>query len=144
MHSSSFFQFHPLKPPGAPSSGTLRRPKTSSLSGHNRPATMAFKKDGSGGKMVDENMIVLRERIRKVKDEMDSDRLPDNWMGWEKTYVYSGGYHSDIYEAVAFLQRFLMESRPGVAVGLVVVLAVGGSTAAVTVLHMLLNLVPGS
>ncbi|KAJ0581782.1 putative P-type H(+)-exporting transporter [Helianthus annuus] len=40
--------------------------------------------------MVVENMIVLRERIRKMKIDGDEDRLPDNWMELEKTYTYSG------------------------------------------------------
>ncbi|KAK9060040.1 hypothetical protein SSX86_020744 [Deinandra increscens subsp. villosa] len=148
--SSSFF--HPLAPPpGAPFSGKLRHPKSPFLNhnqNQNRVTTMAFKKEGSGGKMVDENMIVLRERIRKVKAEMEcgggDDWLPENWMQWEKTYVYSGGYYSDIFEAVAFLQRFLMDSRPSVALGLVAVFAVGGSTAAMAVLWCLMNSIPGN
>ncbi|KAL8241863.1 hypothetical protein R6Q59_012165 [Mikania micrantha] len=145
MQTSSFF--HPLKPTGAPFSGKLRHPKRAYLGDHNRPATMAFKKDGSDGKMVDENMIVLRERIRKTKAEMecynDHRRLPENWMQWEKIYVYSGCYHSDVYEVVAFLQRFLIGSRPSVALGLVAVFVIGGSTAAVTVMQCLINSVQG-
>lgn len=107
---------------------------------------MAFKKDGYNGKTVDENMIVLRERIRKLKAEMEmesggggGDRLPDNWMEWEKKYTYSGGYHSDIYEGIAMLQRFLMETRPSVALGLVAGLAFSGSTVAMEVLWWLMS-----
>ncbi|KAJ0900379.1 hypothetical protein HanPSC8_Chr08g0313131 [Helianthus annuus] len=135
MQTSSII--HPLTPPGIPFSGRLRQPKSQ--------VTMAFKKDGSSGKMVDDNMIVLRERIRKMKiDDGDNKvRLPDNWMQWEKTYTYSGGYHSDVYEAMAVLQRFLMETRPSVALGLVVIVAFGGCVSAVTVLQWLINSVPG-
>ncbi|GKD41420.1 hypothetical protein Tco_1261627, partial [Tanacetum coccineum] len=100
------------------------------------------------GKMVDENMIVLRERIRKVKEEIEYDNgdngLPNNWTKWEKTYVCSGGYHSDVYEAVAFIQRFLMECRPSVALGMVAELAFCGSTTTVMVLQWLINLLQGN
>ncbi|KAJ0725058.1 hypothetical protein HanPI659440_Chr12g0454591 [Helianthus annuus] len=142
MQTSSFF--HPLKTPGAPFSGTLRQPSVAFLG---RP-TMALKKDGSSGKMVDENMIILRQRIRKVKAEIEynsgGDRLPDNWMQWERTYFYSGCYHSDVYEVVAFLQQFLLESRPSVALGLAGLFVIGGSTAGVAVLHLLINSAQGN
>ncbi|KAI3696256.1 hypothetical protein L1987_79267 [Smallanthus sonchifolius] len=147
MQTSSFF--HPLKTPGSPFSGTLRHPNMALHGDRKQPATMAFKKDGSGGKMVDENMIVLRERIGQLKAEMEydggsGDRLPDNWMQWERTYYYSGCYHSDVYEVVVFLQRFLVENGPSVAVGLVALFVIGGSTAAVTVMHLLIKSVVGN
>ncbi|KAI3817255.1 hypothetical protein L1987_11044 [Smallanthus sonchifolius] len=129
MQSSSFF--HPLTPPGVPFSGRLRHDRSGFANVHKTVVTM-FKKDGSSGKMVDENMIVLRERIRKMKCDGDDDWLTDNWMEWEKTYTYSGRYHSDVYKAVAVLQRFLIESRPSVALGLVALFAVGGGNIAVT------------
>ncbi|KAI3816556.1 hypothetical protein L1987_16258 [Smallanthus sonchifolius] len=146
MQTCSFF--HPLTPPGAPFCGKLQQPNRAFVNDHNRPATMAFKKDGSG-KMVDENMITLRERIRKMKAEMETNdgadqRLPDDWMQWEKTYIYSGCYHSDVYEVVAFLQRFLMDIRPSVALGLVALFIVGGSTMAVMVLQCLINSIHGN
>ncbi|KAJ0725053.1 hypothetical protein HanPI659440_Chr12g0454541 [Helianthus annuus] len=150
MQTSSLF--HPLTSTGAPFSGKLRHRGHMLCNDHNRLATilLAYKKDGSDseGKMVDENMIVLRERIRKMKEEMEhnsgGDRLPANWMQWEKTYFYSGDYHSHIYEMIALLQRFLMDCRPSVVLGLVVLFAVGGSTAAVLVLQCLINFIQGS
>ncbi|KAK1419853.1 hypothetical protein QVD17_29237 [Tagetes erecta] len=138
--SSSFF--HPLKPARVPFSGTHRH-RLSFPNHRYQLATMAFKKDGFSGKMVDEDMITLRERIRKMKFESDDHRLTDDWMHWEKMYYCSGGYHSDVYEVVAFLQNFLVESRPSVAVGLVAGLVIGGSTTAVMVLHLLMKLVMG-
>ncbi|KAL7588908.1 hypothetical protein Lser_V15G37199 [Lactuca serriola] len=145
MQTSSFF--NPLPLPGAYFSGELRQSKGTVINHHNRLIiTMAFKKDGYNGKTVDENMIVLRERIRKLKAEMEmesggggGDPLPDNWMEWEKKYTYSGGYHSDIYEGIAMLQRFLMETRPSVALGLVAGLAFSGSTVAMEVLWWLMS-----
>ncbi|KAJ9554136.1 hypothetical protein OSB04_018181 [Centaurea solstitialis] len=130
MHTSSIF--HPLPPTGAPFSGGFRHSERAFANHRNRLTTTAFKKDGN---MVDQNMIVLRQRIRKLKADqsMGTDSMPDNWMEWEKTYVYSGGYHSDIYEAVALLQRFLMESRPSVVLALVAVCGLGTSTVAMAV-----------
>ncbi|MFS7993121.1 hypothetical protein Hanom_Chr12g01090341 [Helianthus anomalus] len=148
MQTSSLF--HPLTSTGASFSGNLRHRGHMLRNDHNRLATrlLAYKEDGSEGKMVDENMIVLRERIRKMKEEMEhnsgGDRLPANWMQWEKTYFYSGDYHSHIYEVIALLQRFLMDCRPSVVLGLVVLFAVGGSTATVLVLQCLINFIQGS
>ncbi|KAK9063697.1 hypothetical protein SSX86_017569 [Deinandra increscens subsp. villosa] len=144
MQTSSFL--HSFKTHGAPLSGKLRQPKSYNFVTNHKTLVvkMVFKKDGSSGKMVDENMIVLRERIRQMKQVGggDGDRLPDNWMKWEKAYTCSGCYYSDVYEAVAFLQRFLIESRPSVAVGLVVLFVFGGSMAGLTVVQWLMNLVP--
>ncbi|GKC89953.1 hypothetical protein Tco_1150602 [Tanacetum coccineum] len=138
--------FHPLAPV-APFSGTLYQPKLALFNNHNRMRMMAFKKDGRSGKMVDENMIVLRERIRKMEEiEYDGgdNGLPNNWMEWEKTYVFSGSYHANVYDVIAFLQRLLMETRPSVALGMVAVLAFGGSATTIMVLQWLLNMVQGS
>ncbi|KAI3779057.1 hypothetical protein L2E82_08512 [Cichorium intybus] len=145
MQTSSFF--HRLTPTGACFSGGFPQSKSVLVNHRSLLTTMAFKNDRPSGKTVDENMIVLRERIRKLKAEMEyggGEQLPDNWMEWEKTYTYSGGYHSDIFEGIALLQRFLMETRPSVALGLVAGLAFSGSTVAMEVLWWLVNSVHGN
>ncbi|KAE8022027.1 hypothetical protein FH972_007867 [Carpinus fangiana] len=69
------------------------------------------------GRLVDENMIVLRWRIREMKIvEMNHD-LPSNWMGWEKQYFFR--YNEDVCEALGLLQNFLMSTRPSLAFGLI-------------------------
>ncbi|MFS7951155.1 hypothetical protein Hanom_Chr07g00591641 [Helianthus anomalus] len=83
------------------------------------------------------------KNIRKMKIDGDEDRLPNNWMELEKTYTYSGGYHSDVYEAITVLQRFLMETRPSMALGLVVIVAFGSCVAGAMVLQWLINLALG-
>ncbi|GFY84773.1 hypothetical protein Acr_03g0015470 [Actinidia rufa] len=77
---------------------------------------------GDGEKMVDENMIVLRMRIRKA--EMSEGRhVPlSDWMEWEKKY-YALYYNEDVCEGVGLLQSFLMDTRPCLALGMVVILA---------------------
>ncbi|KAF5811052.1 putative P-type H(+)-exporting transporter [Helianthus annuus] len=51
------------------------------------------------------------------------------WSWRRLNYTYSGEYHSDVYEAIAVLEQFFMETRPSVALGLVVIVAFGGCVA---------------
>ncbi|KAG2696892.1 hypothetical protein I3760_07G081400 [Carya illinoinensis] len=69
------------------------------------------------GKLVDENMIVLRLRIREMKISETNYEPPLNWMEWEKQYFFR--YNEDISEALGLLQNFLMNTRPGLAFGMV-------------------------
>ncbi|TXG46294.1 hypothetical protein EZV62_004926 [Acer yangbiense] len=72
-----------------------------------------------GGRLVDENMIVLRMRIREMKLLEMRNEPPSNWMEWEKKYYANNGYDEDVLEAVGFLQNNLMNMRPGLALGLI-------------------------
>ncbi|KAM0032410.1 hypothetical protein Hdeb2414_s0016g00474711 [Helianthus debilis subsp. tardiflorus] len=68
-----------------------------------------------GGNIVDENMIVLRMRIREVEmNSMPPTRL-ENWMEWEKKYYEQ--YIRDVCEAMMMLQMCLMNNRPSVVMG---------------------------
>ncbi|XP_040999504.1 uncharacterized protein LOC121245532 [Juglans microcarpa x Juglans regia] len=71
------------------------------------------------GRLVDENMIVLRLRIREMKISETNYDPPLNWMEWEKQY--SLRYNEDISEALGLLQNYLMNTRPGLAFGMVAV-----------------------
>ncbi|KAL6324776.1 hypothetical protein AAG906_018303 [Vitis piasezkii] len=75
-----------------------------------------------GGKLVDENMIVLRMRIREMK------------MLRRKRYYER--YNGDVCEAVGLLQSYLMNIRPSLALGFLalITLSVPISTA-VVILH---------
>ncbi|XP_042479392.1 uncharacterized protein LOC122060234 [Macadamia integrifolia] len=84
---------------------------------------------GSGrGRLVDENMIVLRKRIQEMKMVESNQEAPEEWMEWEKRYYTD--YDSDVCEAVGLLQTQLMKTRPSVALGMValVTLSVPTST----------------
>ncbi|XP_043699115.1 uncharacterized protein LOC122649919 [Telopea speciosissima] len=90
----------------------------------NTMTVSAAKRDddyGSGsrtGKLVDENMVVLRMRIQEMKMVERNEEAPEHWMEWEKRY-YTNYYYSDVCEAVGLLQTQLMKTRPTVALGMV-------------------------
>ncbi|KAI9088622.1 hypothetical protein K1719_029736 [Acacia pycnantha] len=74
-------------------------------------------KDSYDGKLVDENMIVLRLRIREI--QMEKTKMMNgggNWrmMEWERRY-WQQNYASDVCQAVGMLQNLLMETRPCLA-----------------------------
>ncbi|KVH92396.1 hypothetical protein Ccrd_005589 [Cynara cardunculus var. scolymus] len=72
--------------------------------------------------VVDENMIVLRMRIKEVEiEEMGGLPLaaPENWMKWEKQYER---YNEDVCEAIGKLQTWLMNTRPSLVLGVLILL----------------------
>ena len=72
------------------------------------------------GRLVDENMIVLRMRIRDMKTlEMDheANQPPSEWTEWEKQYFTY--YKEDVYEGIGLLQNYLMNIRPCLALAFV-------------------------
>ncbi|XP_041002379.1 uncharacterized protein LOC121248089 [Juglans microcarpa x Juglans regia] len=74
----------------------------------------------SGGRLVDENMIVLRMRIREMKiSETSQAEPPSNWMEWEKQYYTH--YDEDVCEVIGQLQSYLMSIRPSWALGMAAV-----------------------
>ncbi|XP_031260910.1 uncharacterized protein LOC116119103 [Pistacia vera] len=71
-------------------------------------------------RIVDENMIVLRKRIHEMKMVERNYEAPDDWMQWEKRYYTS--YDSIICDALGVLQGKLMNTRPSLALGIVVLM----------------------
>jgi hypothetical protein len=69
-----------------------------------------------GGRIVDENMILLRMRIRELKMSEMSQEPPASWMEWEKKYYTQ--YDEDVCEAVGLLQSYLLSIRPSLALGM--------------------------
>jgi hypothetical protein len=69
-----------------------------------------------GGRLVDENMISLRMRLRELKMLETSQEPPASWMEWEKKYYTH--YDEDVCEAVGLLQSYLMSVRPSLALGM--------------------------
>lgn len=90
-----------------------------------------------GGRLVDENMVTLRRRIRErsiAENCRDGvNEAPTDWMEWERRYYKR--YGSDVSELVGMVQVLLMNARPGV--GLAAVAVVGLSMPAAMALLLL-------
>ncbi|XP_010916318.1 uncharacterized protein [Elaeis guineensis] len=96
----------------------------------------AYDRD-SDGRLVDENMVVLRKRIHEMKVAEGSYEAPSEWMEWEKR-CYHASYGSDVSELVGMLQAFLLSTRPGLAFGLVAIITVAvPASVIVMVFHLL-------
>ncbi|XP_075092060.1 uncharacterized protein LOC142172175 [Nicotiana tabacum] len=80
-----------------------------------------FEHNQGESKPVDENMIVLRIRIKEMK-LLEAGKIgpPSNWMRWEKKYF--AHYKEDVYEAIGLIQMYLIETRPALALGMLALL----------------------
>ncbi|KAK2971073.1 hypothetical protein RJ640_022628 [Escallonia rubra] len=145
MQTSSL---HSLMLPPRPFSGDVSRRRAGfyQRKNHSSNSVLALKRDArdgdhNGSRAVDENMIVLRQRIREVRMVEAKDEAPADWMEWEKGYYSS--YNSDVCEAVGLLQHFLMETRPSLALGMVA-LAITSAMISTTVVGLsLVSIVEG-
>ncbi|CAH8353829.1 unnamed protein product [Eruca vesicaria subsp. sativa] len=117
--SLSPLRFHPLMTSQRIATVTKRRKQT----------TVCCDYYYKGGRVVDENMVVLRKRIHEMKMVERNYEPPSHWMQWEKR-LYCG-YDAIICDALCILQTFLMNSRPSVAFGtlLLILVSVPVSTA---------------
>lgn len=118
-----------------PSSGILMR---QSVRPHRSFITVS-KKDSFGqhydGKLVDENMILLRMRIREIEMVEMKTEAQSDWSEMEKKYFVN--YDSDICDAVGSLQRMLMNTRPALALGILALLMISMSMSiSVIAFHM--------
>lgn len=86
---------------------------------------------------VDEDMIVLRKRIQEMRIIDESIAEQSGWMEWEKEY-YMTVYPSDVCELVGFLQRFLMNTRPSLAIGTFLLVLICVPTSLGLLLHHLM------
>ncbi|OIV91096.1 hypothetical protein TanjilG_30318 [Lupinus angustifolius] len=138
-----------------PSCNLLRPKNTSFVSNKKLSATptitnrsyciYASKRDSYGqhydGKLVDENMILLRMRIREIEMVEMRMKAPSDWTEWEKKY--SVDYVSDVCEAVGMLQRLLMNTRPSLALGMMALLMLSMSLSMSQLLFHVVELTKG-
>ncbi|XP_022775671.1 uncharacterized protein LOC111317503 [Durio zibethinus] len=94
------------------------------------------------GKLVDESMVVLRKRIHEMSMLEKSYEPPKHWMEWEKQYK-KANYDLDVCEAVGYLQSKLMETRPGVALGMGALLLFSLPTSMAVVLFHVMAMIKG-
>ncbi|ESQ35304.1 hypothetical protein EUTSA_v10009026mg [Eutrema salsugineum] len=112
--SSSPLRSHPLLSSQRIATGTKRRKQTT-VCGY---GNYYYR----GGRVVDENMVVLRKRIHEMKMVERNYEPPSHWMHWEKRFYCN--YDATICDALSLLQTFLMNSRPSVAFGTLLLLLV--------------------
>ncbi|XP_019235407.1 PREDICTED: uncharacterized protein LOC109215751 [Nicotiana attenuata] len=109
--------------------------------------TLAMKRDQANdqnyynGGNVDENMIILRKRIQEMKMIEKNYEPPTEWMDWEKNIYVN--YNSSICEAMGLLQYLLMNTRPSLALGMVVLIALSVPTSTFFVLFHLVEFTKG-
>ncbi|KAG6394340.1 hypothetical protein SASPL_144924 [Salvia splendens] len=97
----------------------------------NKRFAIKAQQGGEEGKSVDENMIVLRMRIKKMKviesvggGEGEGEEgvvAAPEWKEWEKR-VFTH-YHEGVLDTVGLLQSYLMNTRPSVALGMLALIA---------------------
>ncbi|XP_023551441.1 uncharacterized protein LOC111809250 [Cucurbita pepo subsp. pepo] len=92
----------------------------------------------ASGKLVDESMIVLRKRIHEMKMVERSHEPPSNWLDWEKR-CYSD-YDSHICEALGYLQSHLMNTRPSVALGILLLITLSVPLSSAVILHRFIDI----
>ncbi|KAJ9708352.1 hypothetical protein PVL29_000410 [Vitis rotundifolia] len=85
-----------------------------------------------GGRLVDENLIVLRKRIHEMKMVERNYEPPEDWMEWEKHFYTS--YDAFICDAMGLLQSQLMNTRPSLVLGMLAVITLSVPTSAALIL----------
>ncbi|KAM0944306.1 hypothetical protein DsansV1_C11g0107441 [Dioscorea sansibarensis] len=123
MQASHSYTFSNINLPAAPviigGDHGQRKQRTSFV-------TSSWKRDGNGshdygGRLVDESMIELRRRIHEMKVAEKNYEAPTEWMDWERRYFVS--YGSDVTQIMALVQTLLLNTRPSLGIGIIVLVA---------------------
>ncbi|KAL8472676.1 hypothetical protein ACS0TY_029120 [Phlomoides rotata] len=100
------------------------------------------------GSEVDENMIVLRMRIKKIKvlesgggGGEGAAPPSSDWSEWEKK-VFTH-YHEGVFDYMEMLQGCLMNTRPSVALGMMTLIAMSLPLSSSVVMMNVLKLAKG-
>lgn len=101
----------------------------------------AYDHQNCSGRLVDANMIVLRKRIHERKMIERNYEPPEDWMEWEKRYYTS--YDSIICDVLGVLQTLLMNTRPSLALGLLVLISLSVPTSAAVIFFHLMDMTKG-
>ncbi|XP_068331759.1 uncharacterized protein [Pyrus communis] len=136
---------HPaLPPPRHLNSGSNRKTGLLEIRRRRCPMTISASSrghDNYDGRLVEEDMIVLRMRIHDAEMQDDDHQPPSNWMQWEKQYY--AHYNSDICEGVGLLQSQLMNTRPSVALGMLALVTLSVPVSAAALMFPLLDIFKG-
>lgn len=92
--------------------------------------------------VVDENMIVLRKRIHEMKMIERNYEPPADWMDWEKQCYTS--YDENICMLVGSLQSFLINTRPSLAIGMIMIITMSIPASTLMIILRLMEMANGS
>ncbi|KAG6579243.1 hypothetical protein SDJN03_23691, partial [Cucurbita argyrosperma subsp. sororia] len=139
-NSAPFLHFHPIS---SSSRRRRRRPPLFTVMASSRGADSNSNNNNNNnyyasGKLVDESMIVLRKRIHEIKMVERSHEPPSDWLDWEKR-CYSD-YDSHICEALGYLQSHLMNTRPSVALGILLLITLSVPLSSAVILHRFIDI----
>ncbi|KAI5591435.1 hypothetical protein BDE02_04G079700 [Populus trichocarpa] len=90
-----------------------------------------------GELLVDESMLVLRKRIHEMKMVERNYEPPEEWMEWEKQFYTS--YDEFICKFVGFLQLHLMNTRPSLALGMLLLVTMSVPASMVMIAQRLME-----
>lgn len=131
MHFSSIrnplYPFSPLTKNANPKLRNVKNKKVNNIISSLRRSNSYGSQ--SEGRVVDENMIVLRKRIHEMKMVERNFEPPKEWMEWEKQ-MYAQ-YDEYICMVLGVVQTQLMNSRPGVALGALALLTLSVPTSVI-------------
>lgn len=82
-------------------------------------------------------MIILRKRIHEMKVIDRNYEPPAEWMDWEKQYY--GRRDEFICELVGLLQLQLMNTRPSLALGMLMLISMSVPSSAVMMISRLME-----
>ncbi|XVE85378.1 hypothetical protein DITRI_Ditri17bG0086000 [Diplodiscus trichospermus] len=141
MASSSSSLFNPLRSSRTSLRNHHRRKAISTTIFARRRSEAHHDHQNCSGRLVDENMIVLRKRIQEKKMMERNYEPPADWMEWEKRYYTS--YDSIICDVMGVLQSHLMNTRPSLALGLLALIMVSVPTSAAVMIFHLMEIAKG-
>ncbi|KAG8384145.1 hypothetical protein BUALT_Bualt04G0087800 [Buddleja alternifolia] len=95
---------------------------------HKRNSLIIKNQGRNEGKSTDENMVVLKMRIKKLKvsekisSNQGAEAAPSkDWKDWEKKIFTR--YHESVFDSMELLQSYLMNTRPSLALGILTLVA---------------------
>lgn len=104
---------------------------------------VAATRDHYGGRStVDESLIVLRKRIHEMKMVERNYEPPQHWMHWEKQCYAS--YDEYICNLVGCLQSYLMNTRPSLALSMMLLVTVSVPASTVMILLRFMEVANGA
>ncbi|KAL7090899.1 hypothetical protein ACP275_12G071100 [Erythranthe tilingii] len=117
----------------------LIKPSSNRTIIHASKRDQAHNRHNFSGRLVDENLIVLRMRIHEANMIEKNYEPPREWMDWERRFYAS--YDTIICDAMGHLQTYLMETRPSLVLGMIALIALSLPTSIGVVIYNLFQLI---